>query len=146
MVEPRNKFSLMNHHFKVIVCAIILNEENKIFIARRKKGLQLEGFWEFPGGKLERGEELEAALKREISEELEIDIKITKLLHIKPHQLDADNSNLVFFYLCKLPENQKMKLNDHDEAKFCNVSELKDLKLLPANEEVLGMLEKLKIN
>lgn len=132
---------MTNPSFKVIVCAIILNEENKIFIARRKKGLRLEGFWEFPGGKLEHGEELETALKREIFEELEIKIEIKKLLHIKPYQYDANNANLVLFYLCQLPQNQKIKLNDHDDAKFCDVSELRKLKLLPANEEVLGMLE-----
>lgn len=134
---------MTRHHFKVIVCAIILNDENKIFIARRKKGLRLEGFWEFPGGKLEHGEELETALKREISEELEIKIEITKLLHIKPYQYDAENANLVLFYLCKLPDKQKMVLNDHDDAKWCDVDELRDLKLLPANAEVLEMLKTL---
>jgi 8-oxo-dGTP diphosphatase len=48
-----------------VVCGII-------FICRRKQGKALDGYWEFPGGKIERSESFEKALKRELHEELEM--------------------------------------------------------------------------
>jgi len=130
--------------YNVIVCAALLNSENKIFIARRKPEKKLGGFWEFPGGKLEDGEELEAALKREFVEELDIKITIDKLLHVKPYVYDH-GAVLILFYLGKI-ESGEITLTDHDEYKWCTVPELRELKLLPANEEVLVILEALTSN
>jgi mutator protein MutT len=128
-----------SNKFHVIVCAILKNDKNEIFIARRAADKKLGGFWEFPGGKLEMGEELEPALKREIKEELSIEIEIEKLLHVNPHKY-PHGSVLILFYLCK-PQSTNFKLVDHDEIAWCTLSELQNYKLLPANEEVL---EKLK--
>lgn len=127
-------------NFKVIVCGAILNKEKKIFLARRKAEKKLGGFWEFPGGKLEHGEELEAALKREIKEELTIDINITKLLHIKPYVYDH-GAVLILFYLCDYVSGD-ITLKDHDTYEWCAAHELEQHNLLPANEEVLDMLKK----
>ena len=53
-----------------VVCAIILNPESKIFAARRAPGKSFAGYWEFPGGKIEEGENGAEALQRELQEEL----------------------------------------------------------------------------
>ena len=58
------------------VTAAILEDGNKIMIARRGKGKHLAGFWEFPGGKIEQDETPEICLIRELKEEFEIDVSI----------------------------------------------------------------------
>ena len=58
-----------------VSCAICVNN-NRVFLAKRSKGKHLEGFWEFPGGKIENDENPRDALVREIQEELETKIEI----------------------------------------------------------------------
>lgn len=60
---------------KDVVAGIVLNED-KILIAKRAKGEKMEGKWEFPGGKIEKGETPEEALIREFKEELSVDINV----------------------------------------------------------------------
>ncbi|MEA3303911.1 MAG: Nudix family hydrolase [Pseudomonadota bacterium] len=57
-----------------VAVAVLRNAEGKILLSRRRKGTHLAGLWEFPGGKLEAGESLSGALRREIKEELGIQI------------------------------------------------------------------------
>ncbi len=57
-----------------IVIGIVRDEEGRIFISRRHDTLHLGGLWEFPGGKVERGEMLGTALSRELREEIGIDV------------------------------------------------------------------------
>ena len=59
---------------QVDVVAGVICKEDKILICRRKAGKQQAGLWEFPGGKIEKGESHQEALKREIQEELQINI------------------------------------------------------------------------
>lgn len=62
-----------------VVCSIF-EQDGKILICRRKEGLKNEGKWEFPGGKVIDGESMLKALRREIKEELNVDIKIGDLV------------------------------------------------------------------
>ncbi len=130
----------MSNLFHVIVCAAIKNSKNQILLARRKADKKLGGFWEFPGGKLESGEDLVTALKREIHEELKLEIKNEKLLHIKPF-VYPHGQVLILFYVCDL-ESGTPQLVDHDEIRWCNNAEMRSLELLPANEELITALEK----
>lgn len=130
---------MKNTEFNVIVCAAIYNKEGQVFLARRSPDKKLGGFWEFPGGKLEHGEEVEQALHREIHEELDIQISIQKLLHIKTHQYNH-GAVLILFYLASL-EKGEPKLIDHDQCAWLNPNEIENYKLLPANKEVLEILK-----
>lgn len=62
----------MNNEFIHVAAAAIINDEGEVLVSQRKQGTHLEGYWEFPGGKVEYGETLESALNREIDEELDI--------------------------------------------------------------------------
>lgn len=125
--------------FQVIVCAAIRDGAGRVLLTRRAPGKKLAGFWEFPGGKLEYGEECEAALHRELREELGIEVAVTKLLHIKPH-LYEHGAVLILFYLCENPQG-KITLSDHDELVWLTPAELAEQEnLLPANQEVLALL------
>lgn len=130
----------MSMLFQIVVCAILINKNKKIFIARRAPQKKLASKWEFPGGKLEIGEEVEPALAREIREELAIKIKSLKLLHIKPYSYEHGNV-LILFYTCEdFLGDPQIQDNDHDKFSWCTVEELKKLDLLPANQEVLEKL------
>jgi 8-oxo-dGTP diphosphatase len=55
---------------RIVVVAAVIEEEGRFLVARRLEGTHLEGYWEFPGGKVHDGETPEDALRREIAEEL----------------------------------------------------------------------------
>lgn len=57
-----------------VAVGIVRNTRGEVLLAQRPKGTHLAGFWEFPGGKLERGETVQAALKRELAEELGVQV------------------------------------------------------------------------
>jgi 8-oxo-dGTP diphosphatase len=63
----------------LVVAAALINEKGEVLIARRPEGKRLAGKWEFPGGKVEQGETPEAALARELREELDIIIDPNRL-------------------------------------------------------------------
>jgi 8-oxo-dGTP diphosphatase len=74
---------MADEHYDVV--AAVIKDGEKILIARRKEGSFMAGRWEFPGGKVEKGEKPQQALIREIKEELCVEIKIDKLLYVKQH-------------------------------------------------------------
>ena len=57
-----------------VAVGVLIDDANYVLLARRKKGTHLEGYWEFPGGKVELDETVEAALARELAEELGVSI------------------------------------------------------------------------
>ncbi|MFN7057122.1 8-oxo-dGTP diphosphatase MutT [Hyphomonas sp.] len=63
----------------LVVAAALFDGEGRVLLAQRPEGKQLAGLWEFPGGKLEPGETPEAALVRELQEELSITVNETAL-------------------------------------------------------------------
>ena len=65
----------------LVVAAALINDKGEILLAQRPKGKTLEDHWEFPGGKLEDGEQPEQALARELHEELGIEVAVE---HMRP--------------------------------------------------------------
>lgn len=128
--------------FQIVVCAILINKNKKIFLARRASHKKLAGKWEFPGGKLELGEKPEEALIREIREELGITITDPQILHIKPYSYPHGNV-LILFYTCDdFSAEPKIQESDHDLCGWYDLGNLKTLDLLPANAEALERLKK----
>ena len=74
----------MTHVIHVAV-GVLIDEAESVLLARRQNGTHLEGYWEFPGGKVESGETVEAALARELREELGIEIGGTSPLMTVNH-------------------------------------------------------------
>lgn len=72
--DPNNKCEelLIPRPFKYVSCAVLVDAEQKILLATRPKGKDMEGLWEFPGGKVKAGEVPEITLMRELEEELGI--------------------------------------------------------------------------
>ncbi|KYH28105.1 MULTISPECIES: 8-oxo-dGTP diphosphatase MutT [Clostridium] len=120
------------------VVAAIMKHDNKIFITRRSYG-EFKDMWEFPGGKIEDGETQEEALIREIKEELELDIKISKYLTTIDY--DYPNFHLTMHcFICDICGGE-LHLNAHNDAKWVNLDEVDNLRWIPADVLVI---EKLK--
>lgn len=82
----------------VVACALV-DTDGRVLIAQRPEGKSLAGLWEFPGGKLEPGETVEAALARELHEELGIDVQASHRWHVLEHDYPHAYVRL---YFCKV--------------------------------------------
>lgn len=86
----------------IVVAAALVGEEGKVLLQQRAPGRHMAGLWEFPGGKIERGETPEAALVRELAEELGIDVEPTALQPLAFASAgNQDRHMLLLLYLCR---------------------------------------------
>ncbi|KRQ86106.1 CTP pyrophosphohydrolase [Caloramator mitchellensis] len=121
------------------VTAAIIIEDDKVLIAKRKDG-NIKGKWEFPGGKVEKGESYEDCLIREIKEELNIEIEIIKHYQTNIHTYDNGVIKLIAF-IAKA-ETFDFVLSVHDEIKWVDASELLNFDLAPADIPIAEQLIK----
>ena len=123
----------------IIVVAAIIRKENKIFATQRGYG-EWKDWWEFPGGKIEPGESLEEALKREIREELSAEIAVDEFFCTVEY--DYPKFHLMMHcYLCSLLTDV-LNLNEHKAAKWLNKEELDSVMWLPADKSIIEQLKK----
>ena len=123
---------------KIEVVAGIVCRENKILATQRGYGEFKDG-WEFPGGKLEAGETGVEALKRELREELDMEVVVGDLLETVEY--DYPHFHLTMHcYLCQLAKDEFV-LKEHEAARWLGKNQLDEVAWLPADE---GIVEKLK--
>jgi len=120
------------------VTAGVIEKDGKILIARRKSGKCVGANWEFPGGKLEENETLEECLKRELKEELDIEVEIISYIASNSFFCGETHIELVAYRVKYL--SGEIKLVDHEEAKWVLPEELCEYKFtlpdLPIVEKV----------
>lgn len=120
------------------VVAAVIKDNNKFFITRRGYG-DFKNMWEFPGGKVEIGENNEEALHREIKEELELDIN--NLEYLTTVEYDYPNFHLkMYCYICHI-SGGKLNLNAHNDAKWVELDELDNENWVPADIEVVNSIK-----
>jgi 8-oxo-dGTP diphosphatase len=89
----------------VLVAAAVLIEGGRVLLTQRKAGAHLEGKWEFPGGKVESGEDPREALRRELQEELGIESVVGEILDVAFHRYEeADRAVVLLFFLAARAE------------------------------------------
>lgn len=123
-----------------VVAAIIcddIKEKNKIFATARGYG-DLKGGWEFPGGKVEIGETPQEALKREIMEELDTEIKVGELIDTIEYDYPTFHLSMECFW-CKVIEG-KLVLLEAEASRWLKKEELYSVDWLPAD---LGLIDKI---
>ena len=120
-----------------VVCGLIYKDD-KILLTRRKKGKSLEGYWEFPGGKVEKEETDTIALKRELKEELGLEISELNYFSENKHNYNTFSIHLVA-YKCTALDDPK-KLVDHDKFEWVMVNEIGDFNLADADRPLLKEL------
>lgn len=124
-----------------VVAAIIHDSQGKNFATQRGYG-EWKDWWEFPGGKIEPGEEPEEALKREIREELATEICIEEFLCTVDY--DYPQFHLTMHcYICSLL-TEALHLNEHEDACWLKHEELDSVKWLPADVKVVERLKEYK--
>ena len=112
-----------------VVAAIIIRDD-KVFATQRGYG-DYKGWWEFPGGKIESGESLHEAIKREIREELEAEISVNKFL--KTIEWDYPTFHLIMHcFICSL-ESESVHLKEHEASTWLTKETLCSVKWLPAD-------------
>ncbi|QQX83985.1 NUDIX domain-containing protein [Cupriavidus necator] len=84
-----------------VAVGVIVQPDGRFLLAQRPAGKPYEGYWEFPGGKLEPGESVEAALARELHEELGLDVTQCERWHILEHDYPHAYVRL---YFCKVTD------------------------------------------
>ena len=122
---------------RIEVVAAIIRRGDRIFATQRGYG-EFEGWWEFPGGKMEPGETREDALVREIREELSAEIAIDKYLTTVEWDYPLFHLTLHCF-LCSLV-SESMHLNEHEAARWLTADELHSVRWLPADEGILPLI------
>ncbi len=125
-----------------VVCAIIVNDNNEVFVCRRGPGRALEGKWEFPGGKVEANETHEETIIREIKEELKSTIEPIKYIGLSNHiynDLEKPFSITMYGYKCKLIQGE-LTLTEHTEKKWVSISELKNVDFADADKPLLEFI------
>ena len=121
------------------VVAAVIRIEDKIFATARGYG-EFKGQWEFPGGKIEPGETPEAALAREIKEELETEIKVGELIQTIEYDYPTFHLSMDCFW-CEII-NGNLVLKEAEDAKWLTKDQLYDIGWLPADLTLIGVIEK----
>lgn len=121
----------------IVVTAAVIEAAGRFLVTRRPQGVHLEGFWEFPGGKCDAGESLDACLLRELREELNVDARIGAEILWTTHDYPERSVELHFFS-CELLGRPAPRLGQ--EMRWVAREELTTLPFPPADEQLIAVL------
>ena len=127
----------MSLNLTTVTCAII-EDGDKILIARRAADQNIAGKWEFPGGKVEEGESPEECLKRELEEEFGIQVEVGEFITSNKHHYDHISIELKAFRTKYI--SGEFTLSDHDKIEWVSPDELLDYDLAEADVPIAGEL------
>jgi 8-oxo-dGTP diphosphatase len=128
----------------LFVVAVALRAENgRFLVQKRPLDRSMAGLWEFPGGKVERGEKPEAALIREITEELDVEIAEHDLepLTFASHDLGGHHL-LLLLYICRHWTGEPRGV-ESPELRWVTPAEMRELPMPPADAPFVSFLEQL---
>ncbi len=121
------------------VVAAVIEQDGQFLVTRRLPGVHLGGLWEFPGGKLDPAEEHDSALRRELREELGVDVTVGELVHQTIHAY-PERTVALFFYRCALRGVPRPQLGQ--DMRWVARQELPQLGFPPADTELIDRLVK----
>lgn len=121
-----------------VVCAVISDEFGRYLVAKRPSGKVLAGKWEFPGGKVEPGEEPSEALRREIQEEMGADIDVGRALLEVIHHYKS-GSICLWPYLARL-NTGTLRAIEHEEIRWVSLEEIILLDMADADVPIIHQL------
>mgnify|MGYP001058384511 CR=1 FL=1 len=126
---------------RIEVAALVMIEDQKVFAAQRKDSGPLACCWEFPGGKLERGEDGKQAIIREIREELGISIEVQEHLMSVEHQYPT--FHLVMHAYLGKRSHGTIELIDHIQMRWLSKDQLNDVQWAEADKPIVKRVEQL---
>ena len=127
----------------IVVAAALIDAESRVFVQRRPAGKTMAGLWEFPGGKVEPGEQPEAALIRELREELLIE---TEEACLAPAAFSTgmigERHLILLLYVCRKWRGV-VQPHEADGSKWVRTNELFVLEMPPADQPLIAILDAL---
>lgn len=120
------------------VVAGIIYKNNKFLIARRNLNKSQGGLWEFPGGKVEKDESYESALRREIREELNADIEVKEYIGESIYHYPEKDIKLIFYKAKLLSEG--IELIEHESYKWITKEEKEKYEFAGADKIVFDLI------
>lgn len=124
---------------KTIKVAAAIIKNNDMILATQRGYGDFKGGWEFPGGKLEPGENSVDALKREIKEELDTEIEVENLLYTVEYDYPKFHLSMDCF-ICRLLSNN-IVLREHEALRWLNIDEIDTLNWLPADKVLIPKIK-----
>lgn len=127
----------------LVVAVALIDRDGRVLLAERPKGKNMEGLWEFPGGKVDAGESPETALIRELQEELGVDIEASCLAPFTFASHTYDKFHLLMpLYVCRvwkgIPEGR-----EGQRLTWVRPNEMKNYPMPPADKPLIAMLRDL---
>ena len=120
------------------VVAGIIWKNNKFLIAKRNAKKDQGNLWEFPGGKVEKGESYENALVREIKEELNADIQVKEYIGEKIHHYPEKDIKLMFYKAILMSEN--IELLEHEDYKWITKEDKDKFEFAEADKIIFDLI------
>lgn len=125
----------------IVVAAALVNGEGRVLLQQRAPGRHMAGLWEFPGGKVDSGELPEAAIARELWEELGISVEGDALVPACFASAPLlDRHLLLLLYICRAWGGEPQAL-DASALKWLRPAEMKAEEMPPADRPLIGLLE-----
>lgn len=124
---------------KLVVCGLIVSPENRVLVAQRPAGKPHPGKWELPGGKIEPGESPEAALERELREELGARVKVGRIWDALFHAYPGFDV-LLLIYPCWLMPGEVPRPAEVAEIAWADPRALGSFDLLEADAPIAARL------
>ncbi len=127
----------------VVVAAAVVVEGRRVLLTQRKVGTHLAGAWEFPGGKVEAGEDPREALRRELREEIGIEASVGEIVDVTFHRYeDAEKAVLLLFFEATRAEGSEPRAIDVAAVKWAAAGDLRAEDFPPADVGVLGKVRR----
>ncbi|MDC3953628.1 (deoxy)nucleoside triphosphate pyrophosphohydrolase [Polyangium jinanense] len=127
----------------VLVSAAVLVEEGRVLLTQRKRGTHLAGAWEFPGGKVEPGEDPRAALVRELREEIGMEVSVGDPVEVTFHRYPEKSVLLLFFAVTRVVGSPDPQALDVADVKWAGPEDLQDELFPPADVAILSKVRAL---
>ena len=127
----------------LVVAVALIDADGRVLLTRRPEGKPMAGLWEFPGGKVEARETPEAALIRELEEELAIDVSESCLAPFTFASHGYDDFHLLMpLYVCRVWDGI-VRPREGQQTKWVRPNRLRDYPMPPADKPLIAMLEDL---
>ncbi|MGD8454160.1 MAG: NUDIX domain-containing protein [Phycisphaerae bacterium] len=124
------------------IAVALVHRDGRWLVAKRPSHVHLPSVWEYPGGKIEAGEEAARAAEREVLEETGVHVTVERVLPPLTHDYD-DRIVELTPVICRWQAGEAQPLAS-DECRWVTVSELRTLEMPPANEQILVLLPPLE--
>ncbi len=122
----------------VVVC--ILKKREKFLICSRPTGKEFAGWYEFPGGKVEKNEYLIESLKRELLEELSIKLNTKNMIFLQSYEITRKSKKILLNFFIANKWSGRIKNLENQKIKWVGLEKMHESKILKSNKKILNTL------